>query len=228
MPSDFSWTSPAVSATSSAMVGSGLDFTTGSASTTGTAPLAVSTGQQLASATATAWVHVDPAALDMSTFTERTVMSVDGPSGSAVTMSLTSVDGVPRFSASLAKASGAGTAPSVTSTSADVSTDYWYQLALTIDYQDDSMALFVSTYDPSFGDFTTTGAQTTWSANAVTPATMTGQGRPPCGSGSEAKYPQIRCGRSRRSRSGVLRARDTTVGHQYRSEDSRRRKCVCF
>jgi hypothetical protein len=164
------WANPGVTSTPG-QFGNALTLSTGSAVSSATSPLSATDTQQYPAATATAWVHIDPAALSASPFVPRTFLSVDGPSGSALTVGLaldSSPTPTPRFTAQL---TNTGTvAPTTVLDNTDLSSDSWYEVAASVDYDSKQIQLVVRT-DDAFG-VTTSTTPAAWTT--AVPVQLTG------------------------------------------------------
>ncbi|MDU0314109.1 hypothetical protein RKE38_10470 [Phycicoccus sp. M110.8] len=169
--SAMSWGAGVVSAAS--RYGNGLSLTSGSAATATASPLSAQDAQQNPAATATAWVHIDPAALSASSFVNRTFFSVDGPSGSALTVGI-GLDSTqtPRLMAQLSNTGS--TAPTQVFDTNELSTDYWYEVAASVDYETGLIQLFVYVADDFGVNSPTGGISTSWDPSKVTPVQLTG------------------------------------------------------
>jgi hypothetical protein len=134
----------------------------GMAATTGAAPVAGATAGELQNYTVSAWVHVDPSALNETVpgapkivGGSKVAFSVDGPSGSAMTLGIASDPGTvtgevgaARLSASLV---GTGTAfVPVMDLTTELSADNWYQVSVTVDMSADTLEVEVGTEIPGF------------------------------------------------------------------------------
>ena len=160
-------------ASSTGNFGKALTFTSGSASSTGSSPIAATDTQQNPAATLTSWVHIDPAALSASPFVNRTVFSVDGATGTALSVGIAlDGSGAPRLMAQLTNTSGKP--PTTVFDTTELSNDDWYDVAVSVDYDSEQLQLVVDTQD-AFGANPGVSISTSWhNDNSITAVQLTG------------------------------------------------------
>ncbi|MGZ4561876.1 MAG: hypothetical protein ACXVXJ_13075, partial [Mycobacteriaceae bacterium] len=173
-PSAMTWVGPGV-APAPGQFGNALTLSGGTtvsdAVSSAVSPLSATDTQQYPAATTTAWVHIDPTALSASPFVPRTFLSIDGPSGSALTVGLaldSSPTPVPRFTAQLTNTGAV--APTTVLDNMDLNSDSWYEVAASVDYDSKQIQLVVRT-DDAFG-VTTSTTPATWTT--AVPVQLTG------------------------------------------------------
>lgn len=171
-PTSLTWSASGVTHGDDKTGGGALTLTTGSATSTGAAPITVTDAQQRPGGTITAWVHLDAASLAQAPAAPRTVVSVDGATGTAFSIGVVGdASGAPRFSAQLGPVSGTG--PSVMDATTDVTSDLWYEVAATVNYEDKTLEIAVLTSDPTVGDSLGQVTSGSWDSTVNAPA-MTG------------------------------------------------------